>query len=68
MEFYLDKSDLISLVMGRTPNYEYIEKLTEKNLGRFSDLNGWHWDITSLGPMTEIELWNLYQLLKLNSM
>ena len=61
MTVNLDKDDLISLVKGVKPSWTLMETLENQNLGRYSDINGWHWDDSSLSALDEVALFTLYK-------
>lgn len=60
----LQKSDLISLVMGTSPRYSVLEHELVKPSGRWVGgfVDEWRWNGLSLAALTEEELWRLYCL------
>lgn len=62
MKLELDKEDLISLVMGKVPNYAAMVKCGD--LGWGSDNRGWQWYESKLKELSEEELYDLYLLCK----
>lgn len=62
MNVDLDKTDLISLVMGFDPDYSQMDERYGQYHGGFNDY--WKWDSHKLSKLSESELWSLYQKLR----
>ena len=60
MNVDLNKEDLISLVMGTSPNYDLMQKPDIQKLGSYSgSYDRWSWN-SSLNELTESQLYKLY--------
>ncbi len=67
MKIDLDKSDLIAMVMGKDPGYKLLEHELVKKSGYFIGgfVDKWTWEKLKLNKLTEKELSDLYNVLKL---
>lgn len=59
----LTKSDLVAMVVGKTPGYSNIQRLENLGLGRFWGGMGesWDWDIAELHKLHINKLYELYK-------
>lgn len=62
MNVDLNKTDLITLVMGFDPDYSQMDERYGQYYGGFNDY--WKWDSHKLSQLSESNLWGLYQKLK----
>lgn len=60
----LDKTDLMNLVGGISPNYDVMGYPVVSDCGEYTELHGWTWSLYGLSERSEQELWDLYQLCK----
>ena len=61
MNVDLNKTDLINLVMGFSPDYSQMDERYGQYHGGFNDY--WKWDSHKLSQLSEDDLWSLYQKL-----
>lgn len=66
MKIELDKSDLIAMVKGKTPEYTLLEHELVKKSGYYTGgfVDKWTWESGKLEKLTEQELFELYTALK----
>lgn len=65
MKVELDKSDLLSLVLGSEPSSDQMSDWRIFPLGEYTDYRGWQWDRKKLEEeCNEKFLWNIYKFLK----
>lgn len=66
MRVELDKNDLVSLVMGKSPYYTAMDNELIKQHGSYTGghVERWDWDGTSLKTLTEEQLYGIYLVCK----
>ena len=65
MKIDLDKKDLITLVCGNSPGFDFITEFSNLDYGSYNGSYGtWNWNHYKLEKLSDGELWELHIKMK----